>query len=385
MTVKRVLTAACLIGVLVFGYLMLNYVHASSSHAATSILPIPKLALHVQGNQLMNAQGQVVRLIGVDRFGECMKGVIMHGPTDQSSVDQLTRWHINVVRIIMNEDCWLGINGAPGAGLTAQALHSAIVAYVHLLNLNGMYVIFDLHTNAPGTLTSVAQQVMADEDHAPAYWKSVADTFKNNPAVILEPYNEPHITKADAQTTDPWTCWLNGCEVTVYNTAYGGPTYSLKWQGAGMQQLVHVIRATGATNVITLGGLAFSNDLSQLVAHLPSDPDHQLTATFHSYKGWGCGTQTCWNTTIAPVAQHIPVLTDEMGQKDCQHDYVDSYMKWADAHGISYLAWVWVIGGCGTSSTSGLFAGNWGLLSDWNGDLNSYGLPIVQHFKQEAP
>ena len=385
MTVKRVLMAACLIGVILFGYLTLNYAHASSSHAATSLLPLPKLAIRVQGNQLVNAQGQVVRLIGVDRLGECMNGVVLHGPTDQSSVDQLTRWHINVVRIVMNEDCWLGINGAPGGGLTAQALHSAIVDYVNLLNQNGIYVIFDLHTNAPGTLTSTAQQVMADEDHAPAYWTSVANTFKDNPAVILEPYNEPHITTADADTTNPWACWRNGCEVTIYNTADGGPTKKLKWQGAGMQQLVNVIRVTGATNVITLGGLSFSNDLSQILAYLPKDPNHQLAATFHSYKGWGCGTETCWNDTIAPVAKQIPVLTDEMGEEDCQQTYVGPYMSWADAHGISYLAWVWVVGGCGSSQTIGLPAGNWGLLSDWNGDLNKYGLPIVQHFKQVFP
>lgn len=131
------------------------------------------------------------------------------------------------------------------------------------------YVIFDLHVNAPGSLISDAEQPMADADHAPAYWTSVATTFRDNPAVIFEPCNEPHITTADAATTDPWGCWLSGCESTRVDT---GPHTSKAedWPLAGMQQLVNVIRATGASNVITLSGLNMANDLSGLLAPCPA-------------------------------------------------------------------------------------------------------------------
>jgi hypothetical protein len=377
----RWLLGALVVLVVLGAYLIVRFGHAASA----------PLGVHVVGHNLVDANGRVVRLIGVNRFGHCSTGVVMHGPVDQSSVDLLKLWHINAVRIIMNEDCWLGINGMPGGGLSAASLHSQITTYINLLNQNGIYVIFDLHTNAPGTLQSTAQQVMADEDHAINYWSSVAGTFKNNPAVILEPYNEPHETTADINAPDPWACWRDGCQVNTYNTAQGGPTYPLNWQGAGMQQLINTIRQAGANNVVTLGGLAYSNDLSHFLArdgsgkpYLPTDPQTkyaqpQLAATFHSYRGWGCSAPDCWNNQILPVANQMPVLTDEMGQHDCGSDFVNPYMNWADAHGVSYLAWTWVPGTCDPNVKSPA-AGAWGLLKADGVTPNSYGLNILQHF-----
>lgn len=125
----------------------------------------------------------------------------------------------------------------------------------------------------------------------------MASTFKDNPAVIFEPYNEPHITAADAATTDPWACWLNGCEATEL---FSGPHTARPstWQLAGMQQLIDVIRTAGAANVITLSGLNLANDLTGVLGHLPADPDHQLAATFHNYgasdtANEGCGPSCC--------------------------------------------------------------------------------------------
>ena len=56
----------------------------------------------------------------------------------------------------------------------------------------GMVAMLDLHWNAPGGQQSNAQQAMPDLDHAPAFWTSVANTFKGNGSVILDLYNEPH-------------------------------------------------------------------------------------------------------------------------------------------------------------------------------------------------
>ena len=33
------------------------------------------------------------------------------GPTDAASIAAMKAWHINAVRVPLNEDCWLGING----------------------------------------------------------------------------------------------------------------------------------------------------------------------------------------------------------------------------------------------------------------------------------
>jgi hypothetical protein len=341
--------------------------------------------IRVSGNDLVDDQtGAVVQLRGINQMasggctGMSRQSAIIYGPSDPASLSALAAWQANTVRITVNEDCWLGINGVP-ASTGGANYRTALINYVQLLTSNHYYVIFSLVDNAPGSILSEAEQPMADADHALAFWTSVAEAFKSDPGVIFEPYNEPNITTTNTATSDPWECWLDGCEATEVFTARH--SYEpLQWQTAGMQQLVNVIRATGATNVITLSGLNLAADLSGIASHLPADPAHQLAATFHNYgssatQNGGCGP-TCWDTVIAPLAKQIPVLTDEMGQPDCGTSYVSEYLDWADAHGISYLPWGWELWGCSNHA--------YGLLSDWSGKPNSYGQVFFDHFAQRA-
>src|SRR5438309_1777578 len=103
--------------------------------------PPPGLALRVSGNQLLDARGNRIRLLGVDRSGTeyaCIQGWgIFDGPSDAASVQTIASWHTNAVRVPLNEDCWLDINGAPAAysGATYQ---QAIANYVNLLNQDGL-------------------------------------------------------------------------------------------------------------------------------------------------------------------------------------------------------------------------------------------------------
>lgn len=79
--------------------------------AATGQPPI----LHVAANQLVNENGQRVRIFGVDRSGTeyaCVQGRgCFHGPGDTESIIAITSWGANAVRVPLNEGCWLGING----------------------------------------------------------------------------------------------------------------------------------------------------------------------------------------------------------------------------------------------------------------------------------
>jgi hypothetical protein len=99
--------------------------------------PPPSIAgLHVSGNQLLNAGNQPVVLHGVDRSGTeyaCVQGWgIFDGPSDAASVQAIAAWHANAVRVPLNEDCWLGINGVNPAYAGAN-YQAAIVNYVTLL------------------------------------------------------------------------------------------------------------------------------------------------------------------------------------------------------------------------------------------------------------
>jgi hypothetical protein len=109
-----------------------------------------------------------------------------------------------------------------------------------------------------------------------------------------------------------------------------------------MQTLVTAIRAAGATNPLMVGGLDWANDLSGWLAHQPQDPQHAIVASWHSYPGESCDTASCWNSTIAPIALQVPVVTGETGDNvSTATTYIDSFLPWEDSQGISYLGWTW--------------------------------------------
>lgn len=73
-------------------------------------------AIHIKGNHLHDdATDKVVVLQGFSHSGTefaCVGGYgIFDGPNDDNSINAMKTWNVNVVRIPLNEDCWLAING----------------------------------------------------------------------------------------------------------------------------------------------------------------------------------------------------------------------------------------------------------------------------------
>ncbi|HXR73126.1 ricin-type beta-trefoil lectin domain protein, partial [Actinocrinis sp.] len=127
--------------------------------------------------------------------------------------------------------------------------------------------------------------------------------------------------------------------------------------------MVNAVRSTGASNVLMLGGLAYSNDLSQWNQYKPSDPDGNLTASWHSYSFNTCNTSSCWNSQVAPVMAQSPVIAGEIGESDCGGSYINSLTAWLESHETSFLAWTWdAWGGCANI-----------LITDYNGTPTAFG------------
>lgn len=314
----------------------------------------------VRGNHLVDRNGHTVRLLGVNRSGmeyACQQGWgFFDGPSSAASVAVMKSWHINAVRVQLNETCWLGINGIdPGHG--GAAYQRMIRAYVDKLEAAGLYVILNLESAAPGDLQATGIPPMPDADHTPDFWRGVAGAYRDDRAVLFDLYTEPHDVG--------WACWQNGCQIEDEDVG--------SYRAAGMSELVEAVRSTGAPQPILLGGIDWSRNLDGWLAHLPEDPLDAEVASNHTYDYATCFT-AC-RRDLAQIAAKYPVVSGEIGEGDCRHTYIDPYMRWADRHGVSYLAWAWDAHGGWTCK------GGPTLIKDYDGTPTAFGVGFRDHLR----
>jgi hypothetical protein len=262
----------------------------------------------------------------------------------------MTRWTgANAVRVQLNEDCWLGINGVKPEYGGANYRH-AIRAYVHDLTAHGFAVILNLHVSAPGRESARDQEAMPDA-HSVRFWSQVARTFRSNRAVLFDLFNEPWPDN-QTHTRAAWRCWRDGgCRQQSTN---GGATY----RAVGMDQLIHAVRSAGAHNVVLAGGVNYASNLGRWLQYQPRDPDHNLAASIHIYSFNGCTTRRCFGKVPASVARHVPLYIGEFGpdltvgyssglDSSCPSSDVGTtgfdagVISWARHHGASWTAWTW--------------------------------------------
>lgn len=323
--------------------------------------------LRVSGRSLLDDNGKRVILRGVNRSGTeyaCVRGFgIFDGPSDEASVRAIASWHVNFVRVLLNEDCWLGINGVKRA-FSGRAYRQAIGRYVQQLHRHGIYVELSLTWAAPGRHLATSQPRAPDAGHSPAMWASMAATFKHDPNVLLAPWGEPLVNAS---------CWLRG----GFCPATSGPT-RLNYRIAGMQQAINVIRAAGYRGPIAIPGLNYANDMSRWLAFEPKDPLHRLVAEAHVYGKNACSSTACFDLTMAPVALQVPLIFGETGEtydsSSCGSSNISTFLNWADAHGVGYAAWTWdAWGTCGS------------LIRSYKGKpANGYGAFVKNHYAQLA-
>jgi endoglucanase len=340
---------------------------ASRSRAVAQAAP----TVAVSGNHLVTDGGRPFRLLGVNRdYSElgCVPTAfdipapqVFDGPVDQASVDAMKRWGINAVRVPLNEACWLNINRVRLGG---EAYRAGIERYVRLLGANGIAAQLDLHLIAPGRTRSTYDLLpMPDADHAPAFWRSVARRFRHRRGVILDLYNEP--------TAVSWRCWRDGCRVSRRQIrADCGRCKFEPYRAVGMARLVAVVRRAGFAGPIVLNG---RDDLAHWMRFRPHDPRRQLIASVHVYGPIRCDA-ICLSDALLPVAARAPVVIGELGEKDCAHGFIDRFMSFADAHGISYLGWTW-------SAGRETCAGGPVLIEDYAGTPTPYGVGLRDHLR----
>jgi aryl-phospho-beta-D-glucosidase BglC (GH1 family) len=361
----------------------------STSSTTVTITPVAPVTsstfgVKVSGNHLVDENGNTVQLRGVNVSGLEFVAIGNWDPsnpwgsqtgTATPDWDTIKTWGTNAVRLPLNEASWLGLtcidvggySGTAGATIKADpgANYQATVEQsVAQATAAGLYVILDLHwaapNNASGTpLCPTVQNPMADTDHSIAFWTSVANQFKGNPAVVFELFNEPFLGNTSLVGNTPWPDLLNGGTVSTFVYTGGSGSMNLTWSTAGMQQLLDAVRGTGATNVVLSSTLSWAQQMDGWLQYKPTDPIGQLGAVWHPYpyteSEVACGPDgiitvgepQCASLEMAAVqaivAAGYPVVATEFGDTigGSTAPWASILLPFADTNGVSYLGWVW--------------------------------------------
>ncbi|MEV4423692.1 glycoside hydrolase family 5 protein [Patulibacter sp. NPDC049589] len=293
----------------------------------------PLAALSVSGNQIL-AGGQPFRFHGVNRDSltwgrNNWTGCGGDGNFTDTDFDRIKAWKATAVRLPLSQANWLGRR------CDATSYIQAVDAAIAKANARGMYAIVDLHWSdvsgrAPCDASCFSgQQPMPDIDSA-VFWQQVAQRYANRPGVIFDLYNEPHDVS--------WSCWRNGgCTTTSSPWANGGSAVS--YTAVGMQQLLDVVRAQGANNLVLAAGLDWAYDLSGVAAGYALSGanvayDTHIYTQFHN-------TVQDWEQHVGVVAATKPVTATEFGSADCSTNVTSPLLDWFQATGIGWTIWSW--------------------------------------------
>jgi endoglucanase len=339
----------------------------------------------VSGTQVLDGNGNPLRLRGVDRAGPeyaCEQGWgIFDGPNqtnDDAQAPLIKAWGANTVFIGLNEDCWLGINGVKSeyGGANYQAV---IKHWVQTIEANGMYPVIAFFWGAAGTQLATDQPTMPDNDHTPLFWQQVATAFKDDPNVILRLQEEPHPNGNDSNAAT-WQCWSKGdvqydtsnTLVPISRTTNCNEGFSV----VGMQSLTNIVRGTGARNVIQVPGVQYANMLGCTPTQSPAtcgflapnvrviDPlsPAQLMADVDVYPDYNqCNSTACYDATYGVVAAQLPLVAGETGPSG-PTTKVETFLNWMDAHQQHYYGWAWDTWAGLISDYNGTAASPWGTL-----------------------
>jgi hypothetical protein len=362
--VVRVLVAFTMMSILMVPYacsaVTQNVIIQSSGSISTSIIS----PLHVEGNLIKNAIGNVVYLRGVNKveFADDPDGVWMGNTywTDanvRAELASMKSWRVNLVRCHVNIQDWLTNATNFYSTLTAQV---ALPRFAQLAAQYGIYVVYDGYrvTNywnggnqdplpyPPYQTSQGASSIIGSPQDFVNWWVSMANILKVYPNVIFELWNEPT----------------------------GDSTAKASWFSVA-QQAITAIRNTGATNLIVFqwdmaawtnlnfpnivpanitGWVAQANLSDQLgnivySTHLYRDYGHIHYSLPTYYRVWNlsdvnAGLQAMGYYSLAAIHPlFIGEIGVEIGASDLSNetDFFDNALTLFGQHGINYAAFWW--------------------------------------------
>jgi endoglucanase len=284
---------------------------------------------YVKGNQIMDGFGNPLILKGahiqslLDKTGSVVtiSDTLAMKHLNSATFDvMVNNWNMNAVRIATGDYMWQKHwPGGPAAYIST--LQNAVAQ----ANQSGLYVILSMHEDPAAGLPQsepcgVGMPSATPTSVALSYWQTVAAAFKNNPMVMFDLYNEPHVAKLGTKLTEPdWQFWLKGGYI---KDEVAGCSNAKSYQVLGLQTLVNAIRAQGANQIIIAEGLA--NSFQTFESSCPSGQTHcnflqdpnspsspNIVYSVHQYFLPEFRSQSSWDARFGYLESQVPVFIGE--------------------------------------------------------------------------
>jgi endoglucanase len=261
--------------------------------------------LRVVGTKVLNKEGREVLLRGVNvpSLGWSSTGENVL----RSFMVAIDDWKSNVVRLPVRAEFWFAKDESQKDG--GVAYRKLIDDAITMAANRGAYTVLDLHSfRAP-------KQIHAE------FWKEAAAKYKDNPAVLFDVYNEPYNIN--------WEVWLKGGLVEDKDAVYSGSDEvaflneeekQVKgFRSVGMQALVDAIRGAGAKNIIIVGGLDYSYDLSGMAKGFIVDEKggNGMMLSTHIY-----AQKRDYPGKVLIMADKYPIFVGEFGANTKKFDFM---------------------------------------------------------------
>lgn len=288
------------------GHFTLNLpVEHKTAFEATNLADYPA-RLHAEGNLIVNPSGESVRL----------RGIMFPDPSilqEQNRfkprlITDIADLGANVIRVPVHPQYFVK---------DGEYLWRYLDPVVKWAGEAGIYVVIDWHFIG-NVATGAGEQMPALEMDAKQltldFWKSTARYFKDTPNVIFEIFNEPQ--SIDAAT------WHDNAE-----------------------EIIQVIRAQGANQLVIVGGIDFGRDLSWVIENPVIDGN--IAYASHIYPIHATSGYDGW---FGSTAAKYPVLMTEWGYIESTDDasinylvgtaagYGKEFTNYLDAHQIGWIA-----------------------------------------------
>ena len=292
--------------------------------------------LKVSGNRLVDPAGREVWLQGVNV--PSLEWSVKGESVDRSVVTATQEWNANVIRLPVKGDHWFGRGKKHNARTDGgQSYRETVDKAITLAANRGAYVVLDLH------------HYRASRKEDLDFWTDAATRYKNHPAVLFDLLNEPHGTS--------WEVWKNGGFIEDKKKKGDEDNFLTEdeklhnkrgFVSPGMQKMIDNVRATGARNIVVIGGLDYAYSLTGInegFAVTDRTGNGIMYAT-HVYP-WKKG----WQKRFLDVAAKHPILVGEVGGDAKKMSWLpanhqENVDTWAPAmigviqkHRLNWTAW----------------------------------------------